>query len=68
MWIRLKLHGVKQTSGLVQRYGTKPAGLVEFIKNTIAMEKSKEPARFIVFSQVEIFVWHDTCMEGWQME
>ena len=52
MWITLQLHGVKPTSELVQRYGTKPAALVEFIKNTIAMEPSDLPSRFIVFSQV----------------
>jgi hypothetical protein len=52
MWIKLQLHGVKQTSELVQRYGTKPAALVEYIKNTIAAEPSELKSRFIVFSQV----------------
>jgi hypothetical protein len=41
----------------VQRFGTKPAALCEFIKGVMEKEKgdpgSKEPSRFIVFSQ-----WH----------
>lgn len=41
----------------MQRFGTKPAALCEFIKGVMEKEKadpgSKEPARFIIFSQ-----WH----------
>jgi hypothetical protein len=51
------LQGFDPGSGLVQRFGTKPAALCEFIKGVMEKEKgdfgSKEPSRFIVFSQ-----WH----------